>query len=161
MEVLYAAFDFIREWFIVIYSLSLIFAVCKFKEINSTVVVIALLLCLECLSDYIESPLLSLGSWEAWYGGWIALDVLMIVALYESHRLLKINLAKITHAVVMAQISTIAIQTFRYIERSFLDGQQFDAWYYVAINSVNISVAIIVILTLIKQREEKRVGLYI
>lgn len=161
MDVLYAAFDYIREWIIVIYSLSLIIAVCKFKEMNSTVITIALLLCLECLSDYVEAPLLSVGSWEAWYGGWIALDVLMIFALYEAHRFLQINLAKISNTVVLAQICTSSVQAYRYIERSFFDGQQFDAWYYLAINSINISIAIIVVLTLIKQREEKHVGLYI
>lgn len=161
MDVLYAAFDLIREWFIVIYSFSLVFAVCKFKEINSTVIVVALILCSSCLSDYIETPLLSLGSWEAWYGSWIMIDALLILLIYEAHRMLNVNLTKLANTVALAQLCTMSVQTIRYIERSFFEGQHFDTWYYIAINSVNASITIIIVMTLLRQKEEKHVGLYI
>lgn len=161
MVTLYSFFDTIGESFYIIYSVALLVAVYKYREMNSTIIVVALLLCIDCISGYIKNPLLSLGSWEAWYGGWIVIDVLLIFLIYEAHRMLKVSLTKFANTVALAQLCSMSVQTVRYIERSFFDGQQFDTWYYLAINSINVSVAIIVVMTVLRQKEEKHVGLYI
>lgn len=161
MELLYTIFDYLRDWLIIIYCVSFVVAVYKYKEINSTVIVVSLLFCLECISGYIQEPLLAVRSWEAWYGTWIALDAVFVLALYEAHKVLKVNLAKLANTVALAQIISTSVQVTRYMERCFFQGDRLDPWYYVTINSINVSVVIIVVFTLIREKEEKRVGLYI
>ncbi len=160
MEVLYTIFDVMQDSLIIVYCIILMLAIYKFKEVNSSVICVAVLFCMECISDFIDGPLLS-SSWEIWYGAWVVYDILVVLTLYKAHKLLKINLAKITNAVAFAYVIKAWVHTFRYIERSFFGGEHLDTWYYLAINSINISIVIIVIFTLLKDKEEKRVGLYI
>jgi hypothetical protein len=161
MDVLYELFDRLADWYIIAYCLLFVSAICKYKEVNSTFVVIGLLFCLECISVFIQEPLLEIGSWEAWYGTWIFLNALMVVGLYEIHGLLKINLSTIANTVALSQIAQACVQTYRYIERSFFGAEYLDTWYYVAVNSINFSIILVVLFTLIKEKGEKRVGLYI
>lgn len=161
MGLLYTIFDYVIDWYVFIYCICFMAAVVKYKEINSTLIVITLLFCVECISAHIQEPLLALGSWEAWYGGWVILNLATLVALYEVHSLLKVNLAKIANTVAVSQIVLALIQTYRYIERSFLGGEHLDPWYYIAVNSINVSLILIVMYTLAIEKEEKRVGLYI
>lgn len=161
MDILYEFFDRLAEWYIIAYCLLLVTAICKYKEVNSTFVVIALLFCLECISVFIQDPLLEIGSWEAWYGTWIFLNALMIVGVYEVHNLLKINLSRLVNTIALSQIALASIQAYRYIERSFLGAEHLDAWYYVAVNSINFSIILVVLFIVVKEKEEKRVGIYI
>lgn len=161
MDVLYELFDRLAEWYIIAYCLLFVAAICKYKEVNSTFVVIALLFCLECISVFIQKPLLEIGSWETWYGTWIFLNAFMIVGLYEVHSLLKVNLSRLVNTVALSQIALASIQAYRYIERSFLGADHLDVWYYVAVNSINFSIILVVLFTLVKEKEEKRVGIYI
>lgn len=161
MTTLYGVFDSIGQSIHIVYCVALVIAVYKYREINSTVICIAVLCVMEQIMTWLSGPLFALNSWEAWYGGWIALNAILIVVLYEAHKVLKVNLAKLVNTVALAQIICASIQVIRYIERCFFQGDRLDPWYPVAINSVNVSVAIIVVFTLIREKEEKRVGLYI
>lgn len=161
MTTLYGLFDSIGQSIHIVYCVALVIAVYKYREINSTVICIAVLCVMEQIMTWLSGPLFALNSWEAWYGGWIALNAIFIVVLYETHKVLKVNLAKLVNTVALAQIICASIQVIRYIERCFFQGERFDPWYSVAINSVNVSVAIIVVFTLIREKEERRVGLYI
>lgn len=159
MRHLYEAFDYIANILPVTYFIALVIAVYQYRRVNSTVICIALLLAMESSMNIINEPLLSLNSREVWYGTWIALDGLMVFLLYRTHSVLKINLAKITNTVAWAYVVLAFVQTARYMDRSFLDGALLNDWYYLIINTINISVALLVVLSLFK--EEKPVGIYI
>ena len=161
MDMLYTTLELLEDSLIIIYCFALMFAVYKFKEVNSSVICVAILFCMECIAGFIDEPLLSLNSWEVWYGAWILYDCLLVFFLYKTHKLLKVNLAKIINLVALSHVIKAWIHAFRYIERTFLDGQHLDTWYVVAISSINTTIAIIVIFTLLKDKEEKRVGIYI
>ena len=145
--------------FPVIYFFALAFAITKFKQVNSTVICIALLFAMESLMNIIREPLLSLDSREAWYGTWTLLHVVTVALLYKTHALLKVNLAKITNMVALANVSLACVQTMRYMERSLFNGAFFESWYYLSVSAINVSVALIVIYSVFK--EEKPVGMYV
>lgn len=159
MQHLYTAFEFIGDSYRVVYFTALVVAVYKYRVVNSTVICIALLLAMESLMNFIREPLLSLNSNEIWYGTWIALDGLMIVLLYQSHKVLKVNLAQLTNTVAWAYVVLAFVQAARYMDRSFFEGVILNDWYYLMINAISVSVALLVVLSLFK--EEKTVGLYI
>ncbi len=159
MEHLYSVFEYIDDSLSIVYFMALFVAVYRYRVVNSTVICIALLLAMEALMNFIREPLLSLNFREAWYGTWILLDGLMVFLLYKTHSVLKVNLAKITNTVAWAYVMLAFVQTTRYMDRVFLDGALLNDWYYLMINAINVSVAILVVLSLLK--EEKPVGIYI
>ena len=159
MEELYPIVFSIGDSFPMIFFLALVFAIYKYRVVNSTVICIALLFAMDSLMNILRGPLLALDSREVWYGTWIALDGLMVFMLYKSHSVLNVNLAKITNTVAWSYVVLAFIQTARYMDRSFFDGVILNDWYHLLINAVNISVAALVVLSLFK--EEKPVGLYI
>ena len=161
MEALYSAFDSIGESLHIFYCLALLLAVYKYREVNSTIICITVLCVMELLMNQISNPLLLSGTLEIWYGAWILCYSATVYLLYKTHRVLKVNLAKLVNTVAFAHVVLSFTQAFRYVDRAFLGGEHLDMWYYLAINSLNISVALIVLFTLVREKEEKRVGLYI
>lgn len=159
MEHLYSAFEYIDGSFPIVYFMILAIAICKYRAVNSTVICIVLLLAMESLMNFIREPLLSLDSREVWYGVWIALDGLMIFLLYKTHSILKVNLAEITNTVAWAYVVLAFVQTARYMDKAFLDGTVLNDGYYLMINTINVSVVLLVALSLFK--EERPVGIYI
>lgn len=163
MEVqeLYTVLRAIESNILLVYFFALGFSVHRFRRINSTVLCIGLVFVLQSLMMLIRDPLLALQSREAWYGGWILFDVLTVFLLYKVHDILNVNLAKITNIVAFTYVVSAFIHTARYIERQHFGGEQLDAWYYIAVNTINISLAVIVLATAIKDKKEKLVGMYV
>ena len=136
-------------------------AVYRFRRINSTVLCLGLVFMLGSLMQLVYQPLLDLGSRELWYGTWVVSCAITVYLLYKVHEVLKVNLAKVTNVVAFTYVVSAFVHAIRYIEREHFGGQYLDAWYYIAINTINISLAVVLLVTAIKDKKEKLVGMYV
>lgn len=161
MDTLYSTIALIEKSLLFLYLIIFAIAIYRFRIINSTVICTGLLFIMETVMNWIRSPLLELGSKEAWYGTWVFLYVLTIIVLYKTHHTLKINLSRMANIIAYTQLVSAGIHTIRYLEREHFGGEYLDAWYYLAVNSVNISLMLFVMFTVIKDKKEKLVGLYV
>lgn len=161
IQELYPILATIGSYNIVAYFFALSIAVYRFRRINSTVLCIGIVFMFQSLMLVIRDPLLALESREAWYGTWVVINCLIVSALYKSHKVLKVNLAKLTNTVALFHVILAFVQTARYMEREYLGGEFLDAWYYISIQTLNISLALVVLATAIKDKKEKRVGIYV
>ncbi len=161
MESLYYVLDHIQRAVLSTYCIALVVAIYRFRVVNSTVICVSLLFAMEVFMDVIAEPLLDSASQELWYGTWTFLFVFIIYALYKMHDILKVNLAEITNRVAFVCWLMACVQTIRYIERQNFGGEYLDSWYYLSVNTINVYLAITVLWTVVKDKQEKQVGLYV
>lgn len=161
MSSFYSIFEIISEGTLVIYFFSLLIVVSRFRTINSTVVCILVVFMMESLMSLFEKPLLKFDSRELWYGTWIIMCTLTVFLLYQSHKVLKLNLAKVTNMVAFTYLVSTFIQIADYIDREHFSGNYLETFYPVAVHTINISLAAIILFTAIKHKKEKLVGWYV
>lgn len=161
MASLYATFELISEWSGIGLLLALLIAVHRFRVINSTVISVGITFIVYSLMEFINKPLLAIESREVWYGTWVIIDVFTVHSLYKAHDTLKVNIAKITNRVAFTFCFSAVIHTLRYIDRKYFAGEHLETLYPVAINTINISLAVMALTTVIKDKKEKLVGLYV
>lgn len=161
MESLYSVLFAIGQNTLIAFFFALMIAVSRYRRINSTVLCIGLVFTFQSLMLLLRDPLLALNSREVWYGTWTLIDVLVVCSIYKSHQALKVNLARVSNAVALTYVVSAFIHTLRYIEREHFGGEYLDSWYYIAVNTINISLAIYVLGTVLRDKKEKLVGLYV
>ena len=161
MEQLYTVLGYIERILFIAYSFALVISVFQFRVVNSTVICVSVLSAMQILMLLLQQPLLDSGSQELWYGAWTFINVFIIFCLYKIHELLKVNLAEITNKVAFACLLMACVQTIRYIERQNFGGEFLDSWYYLSVNTINVYLAITVLWTVVKDKQEKQVGLYV
>lgn len=161
MESIYTAIDYIENSLLIVYLLSFGIAVHRFRIINSTVICVGLLFIMEAIMNWLKAPLLEFNSREVWYGTWIFLYIATIVLLYKIHHVLKVNIISLTNTIAYTCLISAAIHAARYIEREHFGGEYLDTWYYLAVNTINISLALIILMTVVRHKKEKLVGLYV
>ncbi len=161
MKHLYPIFENLAVGSTFVMFLAFLIAVNRFRLINSTVICSGLALLMYSLMNIMREPLLLLESREAWYGTWTMMCGLSVYLLYKSHDVLKVNLAKVTNRVAFVFCISACVHTARYIDRQHFGGQYLETFYPLAINTINISLAIIILVTVLKDKKEKLVGLYV
>lgn len=161
MESFYSLLFAIGQNTLIAYLFALAIAVYRFRRINSTILCVGLVFMMQSFMQLIYHPLLEAGSRELWYGVWTAIDVFTVYLFYKTHQALKVNLAHITNTVALTYVVSAFIHTLRYIEREHFGGEYLDSWYYIAVNTINISLAIYVLGTVLRDKKEKLVGLYV
>ena len=161
MKALYSTFEAISLWAGVVLFIALLIAVYRFRLINSTVICAGVTFMMYSLMHLIHKPLLTLESREIWYGTWVFLYGASVFLLYKSHDVLKVNLAKVTNKIAFTFCVGMFVQTARYMDREYFGGVYLEVFYPVAVNTVNISLAAILLVTTIKDKKEKLVGLYV
>lgn len=158
---LYSVLFTIGSFNILSYFFALAITVYRFRKINSTVLCIGIVFMFQSLMLVIRDPLLALDSREAWYSTWVVINGFIVYALYKSHKVLEVNLAQITNRVALLHLMMVFVQIARYMEREYLGGEFLDAWYYIAVQAINISLSLVVLVTAIKDKKEKMVGIYV
>lgn len=161
MESLYPAFSAVGEASLIVYFFALSVAVYRSRIINSTIICVGLVFIMQSLMRLIRDPLIEFGSREAWYGSWTVFYILTVYLLYKAHDVLEINLAKLTNRVAFTFCIGACVHTSRYIDRQYFGGVYLETFYPLAINTINVSLAAMVLITVIKDKKEKLVGLYV
>ena len=161
MQALYPIFETISLCAGIILFIALLIAVYRFRLINSTVICAGITFMMYSLMHLMHEPLLALESREAWYGSWAFIYGASVFLLYKSHQVLKVNVAKVTNRVAVTNCIAICIQTTRYLDRQYFGGVYLEMFYPVAVNTVNISLASVLLMTVVKDKKEKLVGLYV
>lgn len=161
MESLYSTFETISEWVGFVLFLALLIAVYRFRIINSTVICVSLTFMMYSLMHFINEPLLAFNSREVWYGSWVMINGVTVYLLYKAHDVLKVNLARVTNKVAFTYCVAACAHTARYIDRQHFGGEHLEVLYPLAINTINISLAAIILVTVMKDKKEKLVGLYV
>lgn len=161
MQPLYYAFESIAVGSLIGLFVALLIAIYRFRVINSTVLCAVITFMTYSLMEALNEPLLALESREAWYGTWAFLYGASALLLYKSHDILKVNLATVTNKVAFTLCVGMFTQIARYIDRQHFGGEYLEVFYPIAINTVNISLAAILLVTVIKDKKEKLVGLYV
>lgn len=146
---------------IFIYSLALAITVYNFRKINSTVLCFGLVLISQSIMHWLEAPLLELNSILPWYGSWIFINGFTVYLLYTSHKVLKINLAQVVNRVATLYLLAVFVQVARFIDIEHFDAQYLKHFYYLGVNTVNICLGFVILITAIKDKEEKLVGLHV
>lgn len=161
MKPLYHTFDLIAIGSVFGLFIALLIAFYRFRVINSTVISTVVTLMSYSLMEVIHDPLLTTESREAWYGTWTFLYGISVWLLYKLHDLLKINLAKVTNKVAFTFCAGMFMQIARYLDRQYFGGEYLEQIYPIAINTINIALPTILLITVIKDKKEKLVGLYV
>lgn len=161
MESFYSIFESITESTIFIYSFALILVVHRFRKINSTVLCFGLVLMSQSIMNWIETPLLELNSIRPWYGTWIFIYGFTVYLLYSSHKVLKVNLAQVVNRVATLYLLSMFVQVARFIDIEHFDAQYLKHFYYLGVNFMNICLAVLILTTAVKDKEEKMVGLHV
>lgn len=161
MTPLYYTFDVIAISSVFGLFLALLIAICRFRVINSTVIASVVTLMSYSFMEVIHDPLLAVESREAWYGTWAILYGLSTWLLYKLHDVLKVNLAKVSNRVAFTFCAGMIMQIARYLDRQYFGGDYLEQIYPVAINTINISLPVILLVTALKDKKEKLVGLYV
>lgn len=161
MEAFYSIFEATSQSTIFIYSFALILAVYHFRKINSTVLCFGIVLITQSIMYSIEEPLLALNAVTPWYGTWIFINGFSVYLLYTSHKVLKINLAQVVNQVASLYLLSMFVQVARFIDIEHFDAQYLQHFYYIGVNAANICLAILVLVTAVKDKQEKLAGLYV
>ena len=161
MESLYPIYSAIGEASLIVYFFALIVVVHRYRLINSTIICIGLVFMMQSLMRLLREPLMEFGSREVWYGSWTIFYVLTAYMLYKTHDVLKVNLAQLTNRVAFTFCIGACIHTARYIDRQHFGGAYLDTFYPLAINTINVSLAAMVMITVAKDKKERLVGLYV